>query len=34
MIVDTGGGTVDISTYHSSATGSLEEIAPPDCNIP
>ncbi|KIP02816.1 hypothetical protein PHLGIDRAFT_122128 [Phlebiopsis gigantea 11061_1 CR5-6] len=33
MVVDTGGGTVDISTYKFASTRpvSVEEIAPPDC---
>ena len=33
MIVDTGGGTVDISSYKFTSTRpvSVEEIAPPDC---
>ncbi len=35
MIVDAGGGTVDLSTYLFTSTvpTTVEEIAPPDCNI-
>lgn len=35
MIIDAGGGTVDLSSYHflpsTSASSDAEEIAPPDC---
>ncbi len=33
MIIDAGGGTVDLSSYHfvASTPISVEEIAPPDC---
>jgi hypothetical protein len=31
MIVDAGGGTVDISSYRMTAPNKYEEVAPPDC---
>lgn len=33
MVVDCGGGTVDISTYARSSKGHFREIAPPECNV-
>ncbi len=35
MVVDTGGGTVDISSYviKSTAPLSVEEISAPDCRL-
>jgi len=33
MVVDCGGGTVDISTYARSSKGHFGEIAPAECNV-
>lgn len=36
MLIDAGGGTVDISTYSFTSISpiSLHELAPPDCKAP
>lgn len=31
IIVDAGGGTIDVSAYHKTAELSFEEIAPAEC---
>ena len=33
VIVDAGGGTVDISSYSRNQEGNFEEIAPPQCSF-
>ena len=33
MIVDAGGGTVDISSYNRNQKGNFEEIAAPQCSF-
>ena len=33
MIVDAGGGTVDISSYSRNKKGNFEEIAAPQCSF-
>jgi hypothetical protein len=33
VIVDAGGGTVDISSYSRNRKGSFEEIAAPQCSL-
>ena len=33
VIVDAGGGTVDISSYNRNQKGNFEEIAPPQCSF-
>ena len=33
VIVDAGGGTVDISSYSRNQEGNFEEIAPPQCSL-
>ena len=33
VIVDAGGGTVDISSYSRNQKGSFEEIAAPQCSF-
>jgi molecular chaperone DnaK (HSP70) len=31
IIVDAGGGTIDVSAYHMTTAPSFEEIAPAEC---
>jgi hypothetical protein len=33
VIVDAGGGTIDISSYSKNKKGSFEEIATPQCSF-
>ncbi|KAJ7578243.1 hypothetical protein C8J56DRAFT_969481 [Mycena floridula] len=33
IIIDAGGGTIDISSYSGSSNGSFQEIAPPECHF-
>ncbi|KAG2347369.1 hypothetical protein BDR05DRAFT_876763 [Suillus weaverae] len=33
IIVDAGGGTIDVSAYHMTTTSSFEEIAPAECRL-
>jgi hypothetical protein len=33
IIVDAGGGTIDVSAYHMATTPSFEEIAPAECRL-
>ncbi|KAG2153166.1 hypothetical protein DEU56DRAFT_868614 [Suillus clintonianus] len=33
IIVDAGGGTIDVSAYHMTTAPSFEEIAPAECNV-